>query len=180
MRQGGHTRGYNTTSQAIVVYGDFRYDPVPDSLIAKIGNLVKHGANEGWWPARITHGHKDLGSTSCPGGNLYQAIPTINAYITHGLVPESSDDKEFDHMLDTLGLYDGWKQNKHLRDEVRRMQAWLAVAGHIAANTFDSQHRPDGLFGKGTLTAVTNFQRDNDLTVDGVCGPRTWEALADA
>lgn len=35
----------------------------------------------------------------------------------------------------------------------------------------------DGSYGNETMTAVMNFQRDNGIASDGVCGPRTWEAL---
>ena len=35
----------------------------------------------------------------------------------------------------------------------------------------------DGKFGNGTLAALRVFQKDNGLTVDGVCGPKTWAKL---
>ena len=35
----------------------------------------------------------------------------------------------------------------------------------------------DGDFGGGTYTALTKFQRDRQLTADGVCGAKTWEAI---
>ena len=35
----------------------------------------------------------------------------------------------------------------------------------------------DGIFGKGTESAVKQFQKDNNLTVDGLVGSRTWEAI---
>ena len=35
----------------------------------------------------------------------------------------------------------------------------------------------DGIFGAGTLAAVKAFQKDHGLTVDGICGPKTWDAL---
>ncbi|MBX6353725.1 MAG: peptidoglycan-binding protein [Thermoflavifilum sp.] len=38
----------------------------------------------------------------------------------------------------------------------------------------------DGAYGSGTMNAVRAFQAANRLTVDGICGPRTWAALESA
>ncbi len=35
----------------------------------------------------------------------------------------------------------------------------------------------DGIYGNQTKTAVADFQRDNNLTVDGIIGPQTYNAL---
>lgn len=35
----------------------------------------------------------------------------------------------------------------------------------------------DGNYGRGTEAAVKEFQRDNGLNPDGICGPMTWAAL---
>ncbi len=35
----------------------------------------------------------------------------------------------------------------------------------------------DGIFGVSTDTALKQFQKDRNLTVDGVVGSQTWEAL---
>ena len=35
----------------------------------------------------------------------------------------------------------------------------------------------DGIFGSGTRNAVKAFQKANGLTVDGICGPKTWVKL---
>ena len=35
----------------------------------------------------------------------------------------------------------------------------------------------DGDYGKATMAAVTQFQKDHGLAADGICGPKTWEAL---
>jgi peptidoglycan hydrolase-like protein with peptidoglycan-binding domain len=35
----------------------------------------------------------------------------------------------------------------------------------------------DGWYGDATISAVKAFQKDHGLSVDGVCGPKTWDAL---
>ena len=35
----------------------------------------------------------------------------------------------------------------------------------------------DGKYGNKTVAAVKQFQKDHGLVADGVCGPKTWEAL---
>lgn len=35
----------------------------------------------------------------------------------------------------------------------------------------------DGIFGAKTEAAVKAYQKDNGLTVDGICGPKTWSKL---
>lgn len=76
---GGHTRGHNRTGHAICGMGDFEARRPSRLLIESIARLVAHGARERWWPGRITHGHRQLGSTACPGRHLFDAIPDINA-----------------------------------------------------------------------------------------------------
>lgn len=36
----------------------------------------------------------------------------------------------------------------------------------------------DGKYGPGTIAAVKKVQQENGLTVDGICGPITWKAIA--
>lgn len=35
----------------------------------------------------------------------------------------------------------------------------------------------DGIFGSRTKAAVATFQNSHDLTMDGICGPQTWDVL---
>lgn len=54
-------------------------------------------------------------------------------------------------------------------DEVKDLQTLLNKCGYILD--------VDGAFGSKTEEAVKDFQRQNGLTVDGIVGPKTWEAL---
>lgn len=54
--------------------------------------------------------------------------------------------------------------------DVHDLQRMLVDTGHLSG-------RVDGIFGSGTRTAVVAFQRDRNLSVDGVVGPATWAAL---
>ncbi len=57
-------------------------------------------------------------------------------------------------------------------DAVRRAQRALR-------RTPDLGLAVDGIFGAKTEAAVRTFQRGKGLTVDGIVGPHTWEALPD-
>jgi N-acetylmuramoyl-L-alanine amidase len=55
-------------------------------------------------------------------------------------------------------------------DDVAELQRRLGALGFDAG-------RVDGIFGPRTQAAVTQFQRNAGLTVDGVCGPDTLQAV---
>ena len=54
-------------------------------------------------------------------------------------------------------------------DSVREVQALLTSNGYPVP--------ADGEFGPATDTAVRAYQADNDLEVDGLVGPATWDIL---
>lgn len=56
--------------------------------------------------------------------------------------------------------------------DVANLQRLLMQAGYALP-----KYGADGDFGNECLTAVKAFQRDNKLTVDGIVGAKTWEAL---
>lgn len=53
---------------------------------------------------------------------------------------------------------------------VRGLQRRLIAAGHDAGEI-------DGRFGSKTEAAVRDFQERNELDVDGIVGPQTWQHL---
>lgn len=55
-------------------------------------------------------------------------------------------------------------------EDVREVQQLLQQAGYDPGTI-------DGIFGVATETATKNFQQDNNLSVDGAVGPKTYAAL---
>ena len=58
------------------------------------------------------------------------------------------------------------------RTEVATLQELLTNKGYSLP-----KYGVDGNFGSETLSAVKKFQKDHDLVVDGIVGPKTWKAL---
>ncbi len=55
-------------------------------------------------------------------------------------------------------------------DEVKQIQTKLKNWGYYKGSV-------DGIYGSGTLAAVKSFQRKNGLTVDGIAGTKTLQAM---
>lgn len=62
---------------------------------------------------------------------------------------------------------------------VEFLQTCLDRDGHRLTRKGTPAAGIDGVFGKMTDRAVRQFQRDEDLTRDGIVGPATWAALLD-
>ena len=55
---------------------------------------------------------------------------------------------------------------------VKEMQQLLITAGYGLP-----KYGADGTFGAESESALREFQADNGLSTDGICGPKTWAAL---
>lgn len=73
------------------------------------------------------------------------------------------------------GYFDG--ANPQYRAAVKACQIMLAHHGFRDLKSVDASCSADGAFGPGTTTQVQDFQRDANLSPDGVVGPKTWEEL---
>lgn len=59
-------------------------------------------------------------------------------------------------------------------DTVKIMQNYLVALGEELP-----KYGVDGYFGSETQAAVKSFQTKNGLSVDGICGPKTWAKIAE-
>ena len=55
------------------------------------------------------------------------------------------------------------------------MQQWLNGVGQVYTKI--PYIAPDGIFGAKTQQAVESFQREFNLTPDGIVGKKTWNRL---
>lgn len=77
---GAHTYGRNTRSHGIAVMGNYQTRAVTSGLVDLLAELLVYGKRQGAWSsAAFTGGHRDVGSTACPGDHLYAALGRINA-----------------------------------------------------------------------------------------------------
>jgi len=81
-------------------------------------------------------------------------------------------DKPCQVSLPILKRGSGMGDLKRYKPWVQSMQQ-LLIAKHYSCGSAGD----DGEFGGGTLTAVKNFQTENNLVVDGVVGVKTWDKL---
>lgn len=54
------------------------------------------------------------------------------------------------------------------------------IVNYLQYKLFSRLYNPgtiDGIYGNNTLKAVKQFQKDNNLVVDGIVGPKTWAKL---
>lgn len=68
--------------------------------------------------------------------------------------------------IQEAGILKQGSSGSEVREVQRRLKSWGYYSGSV-----------DGVFGKGTRTAVIAFQKKNGLTADGVVGKSTYKAL---
>lgn len=155
---GAHTRGHNSVSHAICAIGNYQTILPPSGLLVSVARLVAHGHERGWWPSKLSGGHRDVGQTSCPGQRLYERIGDINR-----MALSSGKD------LDVL-------QRGDKGPRVRTLQARLTWYRD------DIELEWDGVYGPATEAAVKKFQRatgifGKDEDPDGIWTGTEWFVL---
>jgi hypothetical protein len=91
--RGAATFGQNLTSHALCLLGNFNTEHPTPRALGSLVEVIEWGHGRDWWPNRITGGHRDFRSTSCPGTNLYRLIPTINERVTEDVMTPEQEAK---------------------------------------------------------------------------------------
>lgn len=176
-RRGTHTGGRNSIARAICFVGNYETSRPTEAQIESAAWLLAHGFLAGWWKAsKLTGGHRDVRSTSCPGRHAYAAMPRIDAraaQIVNAVVGAQpapppptgpSSDWASEVIMSLPAVRSGAKG-----DAVKRVQALLVAANHNLTI--------DGDFGPVTEANVKTFQRFRGLVDDGVVGRATHTRL---
>lgn len=114
---------------------------------------------------------------TAPDGRLYcsysKAVALVNASAKCTVdrirvKPSGTSDLRIDPNYTSNYVGPG-KEN--LTKQVKGVQHLLWWTDYLNYNQID------GVFGTNTLNAIIRFQRDHNLTDDGIVGPNTWRAL---
>lgn len=145
---GSHCLGQNSSSIGICAVGNYEENKnMPQAQQDAIVWLVKDYLRDKYSATMLIKKHKDYYSTDCPG--KYYPFAEIVGRI------------EAKANTNIRTLYKGLSG-----EDVRRLQEKLISLGYSLGS-----YGADGKFGNDTYTAVTMFQRDNSLQVDGRVGP---------
>ena len=187
-----HVRGYNSRSVGVEQgwgYLDWGKHPARDrQVIEQVANWCRPRVTGYSIPLRqLTKTQVDAGMSGFAAHSTLDPTrrkdpgPDYPWTLLFNLIDNTATDTGGDGsmMLPELKYHDGYSRygTGNLNRWVQRLQALLAVDGYIASNTFDADHRPDGLFGPGTKAAVGRFEVDHGLPSDGIVDTEVWKAL---
>lgn len=152
---GGTTAAYDGTSIALPAHGP---DLLPGRILSGLFGIVREAGAPGWdkafgsgkiWPTEVAR----LLDANAPPGSPTAIPPISNTPVD--FVPEP----------ETGPLQLGYQGTL-----VEALQTMLEAVGKLS-------DPPDGYFGHGTEAVVKAFQRDANLTADGIAGSATMHAL---
>lgn len=156
---GAHAGPANVGSIGIAVLGNYEENEVPEPVISSLTALIKAKATKYGIDTMGTSmfrgenspnvmGHRDVMSTSCPGGNLYDLLPTIKALskgaFTATMIDQRRGDKTLYNydMAEDVGVFEmngGEKTTLSLKVKNTGTQAWGADTYFMLSNTKSTQ-----------------------------------------
>lgn len=197
---GAHCKGYNTPNIGVCVIGKDRagIKDVSDAARRSFKALYEE-AQERKGGKLTLLGHRDHGSTDCPGDELYAWIhaglpivgqptntpgkpspskpapgPAVGFPLPSGYYfgPASGGDRS------VSGRYERRFAGKTDRAWLAEFAQQLSRRGWSVGKgrTYLGGAGNDGIYGSEYATLIKAFQKDQKLTVDGLLGKKTWDA----
>ena len=167
-REGAHTRGHNRSVHAVCVAGNFDQHTPTDECLDALAWLFAHGRTRGWW-GDVLRGHRDYGSTACPGANLYAALGEVRRR-ADSLDDDPADDETKEPAMDGVLLYVPPREGSP--DALAAL--WQAVGrGSGVAVTADATLAADEIDRGTTVLAVGGPAADALPDAEAVVG-ETW------
>lgn len=167
---GAHVGGHNSTSLGIETEGTFTAAQPTSAQWNALVTLIAYLCQTYGLGVSAIKGHRDFGSTECPGNAFYPRLQELRNAVAKvlngGTVPPPPDDN------DNPVTSKPWPvvKNGARGFRVTGLQRLLKHHGQSLGI--------DGSFGPETLSRVRSFQSAKGLAVDGVVGAKTWTALS--
>lgn len=172
-RVGAHTSGFNSTSYAISLAGNYETQPMTDAQVNACQWIIAEGTRRGYLARAglALFGHRDVRATACPGRNAYARLDAIRSGVPIVTGPAPSPAPIPRPAPPALAEWPTMRRGSK-GEYVKRLQERLNA--HSPASRRISV---DGDFGLLTETRVKQFQTAKKLAVDGIVGPATRAAL---
>lgn len=172
---GSHAKGFNSTTLGICFEGNFEKEtPTQEQIDAGL-ELVEY-LKKKYGISRVK-GHGELMATSCPGKYfpMERFIGAKENLVLSFQRAATADGFNFPK-YGCDGKYGSETQSVMQQCVVKRRLTYkYKNATRLVQRLLGIEQ--DGLAGVQTESAIKDFQRQNNLVVDGKCGPCTWEKL---
>lgn len=198
---GAHAYGYNSISIGICAEGNYDVEQMPEAQKNAIIELVTYLKNK--YGITEVKKHKDLNNTRCPGANYpfdeivakangnvefktINPIESKSAESSSGNVVVNDLVKELQHELNVQknaklaedGIFGPETAKAMINVKIgARGNITKIIQKALIKKGYSIYGGIDGIFGKDTDRRVRDFQRNNELTSDGIVGRNTIEKL---
>lgn len=172
---GSHASGFNSTSIGICFEGRYQKEIMPEAQL-KAGQELVESLQKKYGIKKVLR-HCDVNNTTCPGVNFpYDRMigESENLILSFQKAALADGIKFPKYGCD--GKYGTETQNAMKKCVVKRRYLYkYKNCTKLVQRLLDITQ--DGLCGKDTEAAIKNFQKKNNLVVDGCVGLVTWKKL---
>ncbi len=196
---GAHTGGFNSYTFGIAIIGDFSRYSVPSAVNTAISKtfawklaasdrdptgytqLTSSGGGTSRYAAGVTvtkpviMGHRDVGSTACPGEYSYVHLPAIRTAVKGYMNTGANDGGPtgaWPLVGDQIFAYQGSAR------VINGSDAQASYRPYITAIQREAGAPQTGRYDSATVNAVLRWQGLVGLPKNGVTDRRTWETMA--